>query len=50
MNISGNVAVVTGAGGTGCGRSIARRFASRGSVVVVSDIDEAGGQETVRLS
>jgi NAD(P)-dependent dehydrogenase (short-subunit alcohol dehydrogenase family) len=43
------VAVVTGAGGTGCGRAIARRFARRGAAVVVSDIDESGGAETVRL-
>jgi len=43
------VAIVTGSGGSGCGRAIARRFASRGAAVVVSDIDEAGGGETVRL-
>lgn len=49
MNISGDVAIVTGAGGTGCGRAIAARFATRGSAVVVSDINEAGGYETVRL-
>jgi NAD(P)-dependent dehydrogenase (short-subunit alcohol dehydrogenase family) len=49
VNISTNVAVVTGAGGTGCGRAIAARFAARGSAVVVSDINEAGGHETVRL-
>jgi NAD(P)-dependent dehydrogenase (short-subunit alcohol dehydrogenase family) len=39
--------IVTGAGGTGCGRSIAARFATGGSAVVVSDIDEAGGRSTV---
>ena len=49
MNISANVAIVTGVGGNGCGRAIAARFATRGSAVVVSDINEAGGQETVRL-
>lgn len=49
MNISGDVAIVTGAGGTGCGRAIAMRFATLGSAVVVSDINEAGGHETVRL-
>src|SRR6476620_8653845 len=49
MNISGDVAIVTGAGGTGCGRAIAVRFATRGSAVVVSDINESGGHETVRL-
>ena len=40
--------VVTGAGGTGCGRAIATRFAAAGAAVVVSDINEAGGHETVR--
>src|SRR5437667_2394439 len=43
------VVVVTGAGGTGCGRAIARRFAHLGAAVVVSDISETGGHETVRL-
>src|SRR5262249_57475802 len=41
--------IVTGAGGTGCGRAIAARFAADGAIVVVSDINEAGGEETVRL-
>jgi NAD(P)-dependent dehydrogenase (short-subunit alcohol dehydrogenase family) len=49
VNASPDVAIVTGAGGTGCGRAIAARFASRGSAVLVSDINEVGGQETVRL-
>src|SRR5215831_7434724 len=43
------VVIVTGAGGTGCGRAIAARFAADGAIVVVSDINEAGGEETVRL-
>jgi NAD(P)-dependent dehydrogenase (short-subunit alcohol dehydrogenase family) len=43
------VVIVTGAGGVGCGRSISLRFATGGATVVVSDIDEASGQETVRL-
>lgn len=42
------VVIVTGAGGTGCGRAIAGRFAARGAAVVVSDINEVGGRETVR--
>ncbi|MGA2880424.1 MAG: SDR family oxidoreductase [Bryobacteraceae bacterium] len=42
------VVVVTGAGGCGCGRSISARFAMNGAAIVVSDIDEAGGQDTVR--
>jgi NAD(P)-dependent dehydrogenase (short-subunit alcohol dehydrogenase family) len=49
VNVSADFAIVTGAGGTGCGRAIAARFASRGSAVVVSDINEVGGKETVRL-
>jgi NAD(P)-dependent dehydrogenase (short-subunit alcohol dehydrogenase family) len=40
---------VTGAGGAGCGRAIARRLAAEGAAVVACDIDEAGGNETVRL-
>jgi meso-butanediol dehydrogenase / (S,S)-butanediol dehydrogenase / diacetyl reductase len=40
--------IVTGGGGSGCGRSISIRFAAGGAPVVVSDIDETGGRETVR--
>jgi NAD(P)-dependent dehydrogenase (short-subunit alcohol dehydrogenase family) len=43
------VVVVTGAGGSGCGRAIAARFACAGALVVVSDINEAGGHDTVQL-
>ena len=43
------VAVFTGSGGTGCGRAIARRFARDGLAVVVSDVNDAGGDEAVRL-
>ena len=42
-------AIVTGAGGTGCGRAIALRLARDGRPIVVSDTNEAGGLETVRL-
>jgi NAD(P)-dependent dehydrogenase (short-subunit alcohol dehydrogenase family) len=42
-------AVVTGSGGGGCGRAIARRLARDGLSIVVSDLDEDGGRETVRL-
>jgi len=42
-----HVVVVTGAGGTGCGRAIASRFAAGGAAVVASDINEVGGRETV---
>lgn len=47
--LSGKTAIVTGSGGEGSGRAVARRLASEGCRVVVSDIDEAGGLETVRL-
>ncbi|MGQ9909470.1 MAG: SDR family NAD(P)-dependent oxidoreductase [Candidatus Flexifilum sp.] len=44
----GQVAVVTGAG-SGIGRECARIFAREGARVVVSDVNEAGGHETVDL-
>ncbi|WP_029903890.1 SDR family NAD(P)-dependent oxidoreductase [Nocardia brasiliensis] len=40
--------VVTGAG-SGIGRATTARFAGRGATVVVADIDERGGKETVAL-
>ena len=43
------VVVVTGAGGSGCGRAIASRFAKDGAAVVISDINDAGGAETAQL-
>jgi 3-oxoacyl-[acyl-carrier protein] reductase len=43
------VVIVTGAGGGGCGRAIAARFASAGAAVIVSDINETGGRDTVSL-
>lgn len=49
MELKGKVAIVTGSGGGGSGRAEARRFAREGCFVVVSDIDEAGGLETLNL-
>ena len=45
---AGKVALVTGAA-SGIGRTSAQFYAREGAQVAVSDIDEAGGQETVRL-
>jgi NAD(P)-dependent dehydrogenase (short-subunit alcohol dehydrogenase family) len=42
-------ALVTGGGGEGCGRAIARRLAKEGAAVVVCDLDELAAHETVRL-
>lgn len=49
MEVDGKIALVTGAGGSGTGRAIARRLATEGAAVLVNDIDERGGNETVRL-
>ena len=49
MNLSGKVAIVTGAGGGGHGRMIAQRFAALGASIIVSDIDRKGGADTVGL-
>jgi NAD(P)-dependent dehydrogenase (short-subunit alcohol dehydrogenase family) len=47
MEIAGKVAIVTGGGGGGSGRAIAKRIARDGGCVVVSDINDGGGAETV---
>jgi NAD(P)-dependent dehydrogenase (short-subunit alcohol dehydrogenase family) len=49
MQLQGRTAIVTGSGGAGCGRSIALRLAAEGALVVVSDTNIVGGEETVRL-
>ena len=46
--LDGRVALVTGAG-SGIGRAIAYLYGAEGAKVVVSDVDERGGVETVTL-
>ncbi|WP_347549958.1 glucose 1-dehydrogenase [Pseudalkalibacillus hwajinpoensis] len=47
MRLTDKVAIVTGGGG-GIGRATSLRFASEGANVVVSDIHEESGKETVK--
>ena len=48
FDLTGKAALITGAG-SGIGRAIAQRFAAAGARVVVADVDETGGRETVAL-
>jgi len=47
MDLKNKVAIVTGSGGGGSGRAEACRLAREGCFVVVSDIDEPGGRQTL---
>lgn len=46
--LESKVAIVTGAG-SGIGRAVALKYAAEGAKVVVADIDEKGGNETVAI-
>ena len=46
MQLANRTAIITGAG-SGIGRATARRFAAEGASVVVGDINDAAGMETV---
>jgi NAD(P)-dependent dehydrogenase (short-subunit alcohol dehydrogenase family) len=48
MDPSGKVALITGAG-SGIGRATALALSKEGASVVVADVDDVGGAETVRL-
>jgi NAD(P)-dependent dehydrogenase (short-subunit alcohol dehydrogenase family) len=47
--LDNKVAIITGAGSNGMGRATAMLFAAEGAKVVVSDISQDGGEETVRI-
>lgn len=48
MRLAEKVALITGAG-SGIGRESARLFASEGAAVVVVDVNDKGGEETVKI-
>lgn len=48
MRLENKVALITGAG-SGIGRESARLFAQEGAAIVVADVNDAGGAETVAM-
>ncbi|HYW01464.1 MAG TPA: glucose 1-dehydrogenase [Candidatus Acidoferrum sp.] len=46
--LQGKVALITGSG-SGIGRATAQLFSKEGAKIAVNDVDQKGGQETVRL-
>ena len=46
MQLKDRVAIVTG-GGNGIGRAIALRFAAEGASVIVAELEEEAGRDTV---
>lgn len=49
MDLKNKVAIVTGSGGPGSGRAELLLLAAKGCRVIVSDVNDAGGEETLRL-
>ncbi|WP_026695332.1 SDR family NAD(P)-dependent oxidoreductase [Peribacillus kribbensis] len=47
MRLAGKISLITGAG-SGIGRSTALRFAEEGAVVIVNDVHEENGNQTVK--
>ena len=48
MRLQSKRAVITG-GASGIGRAVCELFANEGASIVLADLDEAGGEETVKL-
>ncbi len=46
--LDGKIAIITG-GGSGIGRATARIFAREGATLVLADVSEAGGNETLQM-